>query len=113
MAKSQYDWVFDAYTKWVASRADDDYKNLWLASQAQMRMVVFKQARKLGRPLDYDDLIEIVDDSTINVIEFFKQHNDIQYRQLYSIFGYQNKKTFQDFNRKLKRYNKSKIFSEN
>ena len=113
MAKSQYDWVFDAYSKWVASRADEDYKNLWLASQSQMRMIVFKQARKLSRQLDYDDLIGIVDDSTINVIEFFKQHNDIKYHQLYSIFGYQNKKAFQDFNRKLKKYNKSKIFSEN
>ena len=76
-------------------------------------MVVFRQARKLRHQLDYDDLIGIVDDSTINVIEFFKQHNDIKYHQLYSIFGYQNKKAFQDFNRKLKKYNKSKIFSEN
>ena len=107
MAKSQYDWVYDAYTKWLAEKTKANSDELWMACWHQMRMVVLRQARKLQHAIEYDELKGIITDSTINVVGYFETHDGVSYQKLYNIFKNQNKKAFRSYNYSIKKYKRA------
>lgn len=108
-----YDQIFEAFVRYATSRERSDWFDLWILCQRRMTALVLMRSRTLQKPLDAEDLRDLVTDATCRVMHRLRDAPDLDTDAIGRLFWFEELHAFTAYNRSLSRWMRlQKYFSK-